>query len=136
MPSPQPCLFVHRLPSSMDSRLLQGLCVTVPAYTLYMNYRPYTYIESLALAKGWQMTDVHLGRRSQPGLLQRNPPSTQGNNEICKALFPSGQISSAGWRDEVIAPKFTHCTSCISTPLDPSLDFLGQAHHDEDLFLL
>lgn len=92
-------------------------------------------LSSLVLAKGWEMTDVHLGRKSHPELGNGNP---QIQRKITWYINPplSGQITRAGWQDKAISPKSTHCTSCISTPLDPSLGFLGQAQHDADLFLL
>lgn len=91
-------------------------------------------LSSLVLAKGWGMTDVHLGRKSQPELGNGNPQIQKGDHMVNKS--PSEQITGTGWQDKAISPKSTHCTSCISTPLDLSLGFLGQAQHDEDLFLL
>lgn len=55
---------------------------------------------------------------------------------VCKAPFPSGQITRKGWQGKVIAPKSALCTICISTFLDFSLCSLCQAQRDEELFLL
>jgi len=55
---------------------------------------------------------------------------------VYKSPFPLGQITRQGWQDKAIPPKSAHCTSCISTLLDPSLGSLCKAQRDEELFLL